>query len=217
MCHKRGTTVTGTHDPFPPRCKGVIDSAVVNGSNPHGYDWCVEANPIKLGLCEGECWTDDDCQGDLICSAITSYVCGGVGASGWKYCVSKPSLPLLQNVEALTPLLDVSASNAAGTRCQGDCDSDSQCAGNLVCFHREGASYPFPPRCKGVIDSTTVVNGSNPHGYDWCVEENPIKLGLCEGECWTDDDCQGDLICSASTSYDCRGVGASGWKYCVRG
>jgi hypothetical protein len=120
------------------------------------------------------------------------------------------------DVEALTPLLDVNANNAAGTRCQGDCDSDAQCADNLVCFRRSVATDPLPPRCKGDID-TAVIHWATPQEYDWCVEANPIKLGLCEGECWTDDDCQGDLICSASTSHDCTGVGTSGWKYCVRG
>jgi hypothetical protein len=47
-------------------------------------------------------------------------------------------------------------------------------------------------------------------------------LGHCEGDCDTDDDCEGDdLICqqrSGTTSLEekgCDGVGRSGYDYCV--
>ncbi|GFH47585.1 hypothetical protein CTEN210_04060 [Chaetoceros tenuissimus] len=123
------------------------------------------------------------------------------------------TMTAMQDVETLTSLTDGGLDNTSGIECQGDCDFDSDCQGDLVCHQRGGTSYPYPPRCRGDIDLSTTH--SDPQNYDWCVQANPIKLGLCEGECWTDADCDGNLICSYDTSVSCVGIGTSGWKYCV--
>jgi outer membrane biosynthesis protein TonB len=84
-------------------------------------------------------------------------------------------------------------------KCHGDCDDDSQCEGSLVCFQRTGTEAV--PGCSGT--------GAN--GVDYCAErptENTVwpkgnngspaisfPLGLCEGDCDSDAECQPGLIC----------------------
>ncbi len=115
----------------------------------------------------------------------------------------------LEDVEPLTQLVNKGGGTTATLyECEGDCDSNGQCSGDLICHNREVESDPYPPRCKGDVAPFS-------HTHDWCVQANPIKLGLCEGECWTDDDCDGGLICSDDTSTACVGTPTLGWKYCV--
>ena len=82
--------------------------------------------------------------------------------------------------------------------CNGDCDDDSHCSGNLICFQRSGTEAV--PGC----------SGSAPAGVDFCAErptQNTVwlkgdngsppesfPLGLCEGDCDSDADCQTGLI-----------------------
>ncbi|GFH47586.1 hypothetical protein CTEN210_04061 [Chaetoceros tenuissimus] len=131
----------------------------------------------------------------------------------YDWIVSSPSLlnfysiQSLEDVEALTPLVDRGGGNTAVIdECEGDCDSNAHCSTGLICHMRDVESNPYPPRCKGDIAH---------HTHDWCVQANPIKLGLCEGECWIDADCEDGLICSDDTSTACVGTPTSGWKYCV--
>ena len=57
--------------------------------------------------------------------------------------------------------------------CNGDCDRDSDCAGDLKCFQRSG--FTAVPRC-----STARVRG-NVGGYDYCYKRNGagyLKVGF---------------------------------------
>ena len=49
-------------------------------------------------------------------------------------------------------------------RCEGDCDSDDECADGLVCYQRSD-DEPVP-RC----------NGSARTGWDYCVREDDLDL-----------------------------------------
>jgi len=54
--------------------------------------------------------------------------------------------------------------------CQGDCDRDSDCVGNLRCFHR--ARNEVVPGCYGY----------SIYGYDYCIRPSvsgPLKLHKC--------------------------------------
>jgi len=100
--------------------------------------------------------------------------------------------------------------------CQGDCDGDDECEGSLVCFSRSN-DEPVPG-CNG--DGTT--------GTDYCFQRpstnylysplDKFPLGLCEGDCDDDDDCEGDLICEQRSGFDeitgCVGRGAENEDYC---
>ncbi len=85
--------------------------------------------------------------------------------------------------------------------CEGDCDNDDHCAGELKCFQRYG--YTGVPGCSG--------RGVRSHDYCYMPEQPPLvsrggqpqtqagfennKLKECEGDCDSDDHCEGDLKC----------------------
>ena len=73
---------------------------------------------------------------------------GSGGKSDWDYCV----YPSLEDVDPdPTFKLDV---------CEGDCDGDDDCKGDLVCFQRDG--YREVPGCLGKGDD----------GWDYCIEDH---------------------------------------------
>ena len=84
--------------------------------------------------------------------------CNGKGQSGIDYCY---------DAGATTTTLRVVGNNGSPASrfpmgaCQGDCDSDNDCLGRLVCFKRQG-NEPVPG-CIG-----TGVAGTD---Y-WCVSDN---------------------------------------------
>jgi uncharacterized surface protein with fasciclin (FAS1) repeats len=55
--------------------------------------------------------------------------------------------------------------NATCSLCEGDCDSDDECKGDLVCFKRRPMSFKKVPGCRG--------GGSDPSGTDYCI--NPLN------------------------------------------
>ena len=44
--------------------------------------------------------------------------------------------------------VNVNPSDPLG-ECQGDCDDDDECEGDLVCFHNENGDAHVPPGCSG--------------------------------------------------------------------
>lgn len=169
-----------------------------------------------LTECQGNCINNDDCGSGLTCWYRNTGDppppgCVGRPYQDYNYCVPFRS-PLLKDVEALTPLVNKGGGNTAViNECEGDCDSNAHCSVGLTCFLRDVESDPYPPRCKG-----DVVY----HTHDWCVQADPIKLGLCEGDCYTDDDCEANLVCSRRNVGDpaptvCSGSAYQDWGYCV--
>jgi len=117
-----------------------------------------------------------------------------------------------------TPGVDGAAGMAL---CQGDCDTDADCASGLVCFQRSG--FTAVPGC----------SGQGTEGWDYCVTPfldsspgvNPTPagvgtLGLCEGDCDRDSDCASGLVCHQRSGFTavpgCDGEGTEGWDYCVQ-
>ena len=124
----------------------------------------------KLGLCEGDCDSDEDCEVGLYCfikdSDTTSVPgCSGFDASRTDYCTKKTEtsptfpkpLPMLFVFEANPP--DIS--NLPLKRCQGDCDRDSDCAEGLICYERPPHQTRIPG-CSGISTTRT----------DFCVDLN---------------------------------------------
>jgi len=107
-------------------------------------------------------------------------------------------------------------------RCQGDCDGDPDCQGDLVCFTWIG-SYSVP--------------GCSGHGLgrDYCTfrpyqtylayvgntgfPASAYPLGLCEGDCDADSDCDQGLYCFKREVFaavpGCDGKGSRGKDYCI--
>lgn len=80
--------------------------------------------------------------------------------------------------------------------CEGDCDSDADCAEGLRCFFRDNSEFEAttPPGCaKGGSGDVSTS--------DYCVQamtesgQADGELGLCEGGCNSDDDCVDGLRC----------------------
>jgi hypothetical protein len=106
--------------------------------------------------------------------------------------------------------------------CQGDCDNDIQCFGDLTCFMRTG--YQPVPGCSGlgvygkdycykpqVSNSLTFLANEQKHAYMY-------PLGKCKGQCFTDSDCIKGLKCFLRRANEsvpgCIGDGVLGKGYC---
>ena len=110
-------------------------------------------------------------------------------------------------------------------QCQGDCDSDSDCDNNLICYQREdiedipgcygkglsGKDYCFLPPANETFIFLVIKGDEN-------EPENAFPLGQCEGDCDEDTDCKEGLVCFQREDIElvpgCMGVGDSGSDYC---
>eukprot|EP00526_Cylindrotheca_closterium_P007483 CAMPEP_0113658690 /NCGR_PEP_ID=MMETSP0017_2-20120614/31912_1 /TAXON_ID=2856 /ORGANISM="Cylindrotheca closterium" /LENGTH=683 /DNA_ID=CAMNT_0000573097 /DNA_START=202 /DNA_END=2253 /DNA_ORIENTATION=- /assembly_acc=CAM_ASM_000147 len=127
---------------------------------------------FPLAKCEGDCDSDNECMGNLICSqrrgteAVAG--CKGSGISGKDYCTDRSSNAGGGNTSGggssgggSSNLFSYGGSPPQSAfplqRCEGDCDSDSNCAQGLYCLQRDGGD-PVPG-CNGSDDSRT----------DYCV------------------------------------------------
>lgn len=122
----------------------------------------------KLGECEGDCDSDEDCGEGLYCffkDAETSSVpgCSGFDTSRTDYCTKKRNdspifsrpLPILFVFTENPPKPE----NLPLQRCQGDCDSDADCAEGLICYERPPDRLTVPG-CSGISTTRT----------DFCVD-----------------------------------------------
>jgi hypothetical protein len=201
---------------------GVEQVPGCNGLGLSNYDYCIEQNmelrgtesspSHTLGLCEGDCDNDSDCADGLVCFQRSGLVevpgCNGFGISDNDYCI-EPRADLLT-------LTELDPSDILG-KCEGDCDNDSECSGDLICFQRSG--FTLVPGClgQGVKD------------IDYCIEQkmelrgdqgNPSHtLGLCEGDCDNDSNCADGLVCFQRSGFTpvpgCDGVGRESYDYCI--
>ena len=94
-------------------------------------------------------------------------------------------------------------SNPCG-RCQRGCDSDAQCQGHLVCHHCDNFDDHAPPGCDGTPfgDAGYCVDPFYlfPGGWDYCTVSNPCRR--CQGDCASDAECEGDLVCHYHDNFD---------------
>eukprot|EP00980_Cylindrotheca_fusiformis_P000754 scaffold175_cov153-Cylindrotheca_fusiformis.AAC.6 len=211
------------YDPVPNCSGGLKDRSKT--------DYCIRSTdaperiPLSitqtfpLGRCEGDCDDDDDCEGGLICfqrnenESVPGCLGGSKDRSKTDYCTP----PL----EAIRPPLEVTQTFPLG-RCEGDCDSDNDCESGLVCFQRD--ENESVPTCSG--------GSRDSSRSDYCIPPSntpvlPLKfahsfpLGLCEGDCDNDDDCESGLICHQRNENEsvrgCSGGSkdASKTDYCI--
>jgi len=98
--------------------------------------------------------------------------------------------------------------------CQGDCDFDSDCLGDLVCFKR--SADEAVPGCDMSVEELPVIP------LDDSVGNGKTDYGHCQGDCDRDSDCLGNLVCFKRPGYEAvpgcdmsAGLGTYGWDYCV--
>jgi hypothetical protein len=118
-----------------------------------------DGNGKPLQICQGDCDKDADCGTGLMCFQRALYTsvpgCGGMGTEGWDYCATAPSQDLDSSPGVVRHRVQSGGKPLA--ECQGDCDTDSDCAEDLVCFQRSG--FASVPGC----------NGSGNKGWDYCA------------------------------------------------
>ena len=74
--------------------------------------------------------------------------------------------------------------------CEGDCDNDSDCHGNMICYQRD--AFGYVPSCGGA--------SFEPSSTDYCIHPGAVtelqfcgsdpsdKLAQCQGDCDDDTD-----------------------------
>jgi len=210
----RASLYTGermTYDTAAARCASLsselpvipLDDSVGNNQGLDSY-----------GHCQGDCDSDSDCRGNLVCHQR-------VGNEAVPGCLS--SIPL-------EPLPEIPLDNCVGNNkgeaayghCQGDCDRDSDCVGDLKCFQRGGDEEV--PTCSSTASLDPLQY--TPKQLDDSVGNNmgTCAYDHCQGDCDSDDDCMGPLKCfQRGGNEDVPGCiaselsetyGTSGWDYC---
>lgn len=111
---------------------------------PASYDL---PHPGGLGKCQGSCTTNEHCEGNLACFSPSFFpVPGCTFAKGWErpdnvgYCYNPDDTPERVNRASCEGLLG---------RCEGDCDSDNDCLGPLVCESNGKQWWDPPPKGAG--------------------------------------------------------------------
>mmetsp|Transcript_24032 Transcript_24032/g.41177 ORF Transcript_24032/g.41177 Transcript_24032/m.41177 type:complete len:507 (+) Transcript_24032:325-1845(+) len=183
------------------------DPKLTNVGNPGG---------ALLGECEGSCVDDEDCEGSLVCYQRWQQEsvpgCIGEGILEMNYCCNRPSNYLFY-VDNVGP-------SGLGP-CEGDCDTDDECADDLVCGERDG--YNKVPGCDGMgrKNSEYCHYPTDRAPELETVVDQPSEgalLGKCEGDCNHDDDCEGSLVCyhrgGTESVPGCSGEGIARKDYC---
>lgn len=123
------------------------------------------------------------------------------------------------------PSLEHKGDNPSGKLqlCEGDCDKDDDCEGELKCFQRHG--YTSVSGCAGLgkitadycYDPASILLNLTEHDDTW-GQEIQHQLGRCEGDCDKDSECNEGLVCFQRDDEvsvpNCRGAGKPGWDYC---
>ena len=131
----------------------------------------------KCGECEGDCDSDTGCKAGLKCYQRTHNLdvvpgCETTGfATNRDYCYD-PNIPVLgdHNVATYNGGGSFCTSSNPCSKCQGDCDSSSDCQGGLLCWQRGGGSDLFyMPGCQHLNIAETT-------GYDFCYDPKDMLV-----------------------------------------
>ena len=108
---------------------------------------CSPESPC--GMCVGDCNDDSDCEGTMECFRRSGNSenpvpgCSGTGVAGRDYCfVPEDNHLRLRGTQC-------SSENPCNL-CEGDCDNDFQCEGDLACYQIASGKTSSVPGCIGV-------------------------------------------------------------------
>eukprot|EP00980_Cylindrotheca_fusiformis_P002673 scaffold624_cov150-Cylindrotheca_fusiformis.AAC.6 len=175
---------------------------------------------FPLGRCVGDCDRDGDCESGLYCFQRDSGD-SVPGCSGGSSDHSRTDYCIPAGGGSSNPPLRYSEHFPLGL-CVGDCDRDGDCESGLYCFQRD--EYESVPGCSGGSSDSSKV--------DYCIPRSrssrqPLRysehfpLGLCEGDCDDDHDCESGLRCFQRGAHEsvpgCSGGSsdASRTDYCI--
>jgi len=168
-------------DPFVDVCVDAQSSCPVDKGH---YDYCALCGPCEEG--EGDCDSDTDCAGDLICLDDV-----GTAFNWWwnvDVCVSEEfACPLRPGDE------DYCITCGPCIEEEGDCDADEECSEGLSCVDDIGSSYGYLSHVDVCItvdaEECPVDDGS----FDYCVLCGPCEAK--QADCDGDEECGAGLIC----------------------
>lgn len=200
---------------FPNQCEEMWEN------DPLDDEFCDNTDcPCDVG--EGDCdaeGTSDQCKGELICG--TNNGAAYDLPSSWEVCIKPASCPDFPE--------DASTSFCTDASCpcgiyEGDCDMNSHCGGRLECRDDIGAGVGMPsdwdicilppiPGCPDFYEES--LDG------EFCTVECPCNLG--QGDCDSDEECRGNLVCGTNNAIDFPHPGLSpvtwanyaDWDFCV--
>lgn len=161
---------------------------------------CTDCGPCTEG--QGDCDLDSECAEGLVCTDNVGAQFGF--APGIDVCLAEDGTPPTEPpppppdgcaLPAGHPRLCTECGPCAGG--EGDCDLDSECAGDLVCTDNVGAQFGFAPG----IDICLTVDGEvpdtcpHPVGHPrYCTDCGPCVSG--QGDCDSDAECVVGLVCA---------------------
>jgi len=160
-------------------------------------------NPHRKGaLCEGDCDYDGQCGGQMRCyfrtglTRIPGCIAGGhTDVENADYCINPNSLdvpPTFPNKGFRRRMRD----------CKGDCDNNGDCA-SKKCYQRGILGI----NAWGRVPGCTSGGDEDLEDYDYCFPGGWLNLiyggrrspvaGIqnCQGDCNSDDECEGNLRC----------------------
>lgn len=166
------------------------------------WDWsfCSVTHPCDIG--EGDCDSDAQCKGFLVCNG-TSVAVNRYGApyeSGGTSSGDVCAPPYSERDDGAVQCGSANINRCRSVDCpcgagNGDCEP-GECGGGLVCGTDNGpanglsqswdlCTHVRPPGC-AAMDRAAIDN-------DLCSPSCPCSFG--EGDCDSDNDCIGDLVC----------------------
>lgn len=185
----------------------VADCSFADTVDEAKYELKYVGNPSSntgagtIGMCEGDCDEDEHCAGHLKCFSRTygETVPGCLGnyeSSDSDFCYD----PRWDTSDPEDPELYIgvnpSSGSGAGTvaLCQGDCDEDAHCAGDLVCFQRSnneavpGCSGTTPHPSTDICYDPSAVLVQDWHRYEYRMivtgtEYPRVKFSSCVSLC----------------------------------
>lgn len=166
---------------------------------------CSADCPCEVG--EGDCDSNAQCRTGLVCRSNTGANYGL--PAEYDMCEAPDACP---DMNVASPSTTFCAdSSCPCTYGQGDCDSDLECGGGLVCRHEAGPAvglpagydicvYPTNPGCPAFNPAAPSLTA--------CSATCPCDLG--EGDCDSNAECRPGLVCGTDngpqmglpTTYD---------------
>ena len=202
----------------------VLDRSLVFTQNAFRCSRCELPNADR---CEGDCDRDSDCEGDLICffSSIVETVPGCVGLTekGVDYCytplptnepTTQPTQIPTQSPTAI-PTTIPTQSPTGSPVITAYPTSSTQNPTDSPTIHPTSVptvSPTYVPTIAPTFPALTEAGNNN-------SPASAYPLGICEGDCDSDADCQEGLICYQRKGFypipGCTGDGIDGRDYCV--
>jgi hypothetical protein len=156
------------------------------------WEYCSDPKCGPCGENEGDCDADIECAADLVCLEDTGAdqefdaavdLCGPapkghcqLQKGDWGYCSDPLCGPCKEE--------------------QGDCDSDAECAGDLVCVSNVGANYNLPATMDVCLESTLRSCDKSEGDWGYCSDLACGPCGVGQGDCDDDNQCSEGLVCA---------------------